>query len=49
MLQNISQGLGLDTKGGKETRDLKWIFKNWDGEEWTGLIWLRVEKGGWRL
>jgi hypothetical protein len=21
---------------------LKWIFRKWDGEAWTGLIWLRV-------
>jgi hypothetical protein len=21
---------------------LKWIFKKWDGDVWTGLIWLRI-------
>jgi len=21
---------------------LKWIFKKWDLEAWTGLIWLRI-------
>jgi hypothetical protein len=21
---------------------LKWTFKKWDGEAWTGLIWLRI-------
>jgi hypothetical protein len=25
---------------------LKWIFKNWDGGTWTGLIWLRIGTGG---
>jgi hypothetical protein len=25
---------------------LKWIFKKWDGEAWTGLIWLRIGTGG---
>ena len=25
---------------------LKWIFKNWDGEAWAGLIWLRIGTGG---
>jgi len=26
---------------------LKWVFNNkWDGCEWTGIIWLRKEKGG---
>jgi hypothetical protein len=28
---------------------LKWIFKKWDGEAWTGLIWLRIETGGGRF
>ena len=27
---------------------LKWIFK-WDGEVWTGLIWLTIGTGGGRL
>jgi len=21
---------------------LKWILKMWDGQAWTGLIWLRI-------
>ena len=25
---------------------LKWIFKDWDWESWTGLIWLRLGTGG---
>jgi hypothetical protein len=25
---------------------LKWVFKKWDGEAWTELIWLRIGKGG---
>ena len=28
---------------------LKWIFKNLDGEAWSGLIWLRIRTGGGRL
>jgi len=28
---------------------LNWIFKKWDGEAWTGLIWLRIGTGGGRL
>jgi hypothetical protein len=28
---------------------LKWNFKKWDGEAWTGLIGLRRETGGERL
>jgi len=27
---------------------LKWIFKRWDGEAWTGLIWLRRKTGSGR-
>ena len=25
---------------------LIWIFKNWDGEAWTGRLWLRTGTGG---
>jgi hypothetical protein len=25
---------------------LKWIFKKWDEEAWTGSIWLRIGTGG---
>jgi len=25
---------------------LKWIVKEWDGEAWAGLIWLRIGTGG---
>jgi len=25
---------------------LKWAFKNWDGEAWSGLIWLSMYR--WR-
>jgi hypothetical protein len=25
---------------------LKWVFKKWDREAWTGLIWLRIGTGG---
>jgi len=28
---------------------LKWICRKWDGEAWTGLIWLRVVAGGGRF
>jgi len=26
---------------------LKWIFKKWGREAWTGLIWLRIGTGEW--
>ena len=25
---------------------LRWIFRKWDGEAWTGLIWLKIWTGG---
>ena len=28
---------------------LKLIFKNWNGETRTGLIWLRIGTGDWHL
>jgi len=28
---------------------LKYIYNKWDGEAWTGLIWLRMGIGGGRL
>jgi hypothetical protein len=28
---------------------LSWIFRKWDGELWTGLIWLRKGTSGGRL
>jgi hypothetical protein len=24
---------------------LKWVFKKWNGETWTGLVRLRIETG----
>jgi len=28
---------------------LRWIFRKWDVVGWTGLIWLRIGKGGGHL
>ena len=27
----------------------KWIFRKWDGEVWTGFLWVKVMTGGGRL
>jgi hypothetical protein len=24
---------------------LKWVFRKWDGEAWSGLVWLRIGTG----
>jgi hypothetical protein len=28
---------------------LRWLFRKWDVEVWTGSSWLRIEIGGGRL
>jgi hypothetical protein len=28
---------------------LKWFFKKWGGEAWTGLLWLMIGTDGGRL
>jgi hypothetical protein len=28
---------------------LKWVFKMWDVEAWTGLLWLKIRRSGGRL
>jgi hypothetical protein len=28
---------------------IKWTFKKWGEEEWTGLLWLRIGTGRWLL
>jgi hypothetical protein len=28
---------------------IRWIFRKWDVEVWTGLRWLRIEIGGRHL
>jgi hypothetical protein len=25
---------------------LKWVLKTWNGEVWTGFLWLRIGTGG---
>ena len=36
----------LEDQGVDGKRLLKWIFKNWDGRAWSGLIWLRIGTDG---
>jgi hypothetical protein len=39
----------LENQGADGKVILILIFKNCDGEAWTGLIWLRIGTGGERL
>ena len=39
----------LEDLGVEERIMLKWIFKTWNAEAWTGLIWPRTGTGGGRL
>jgi hypothetical protein len=45
-LKGIGRKLHLDVDG---KIILKLILKKWEGEAWTGLIWLRIGTGGGRL
>jgi hypothetical protein len=36
----------LEDLGLNERMTLKLIFKAWDRERWTALIWFRIETGG---
>jgi hypothetical protein len=40
---------GLEDPGVEGRIIFKWIFTNWDGAAWTGLIWLRIGAGGGHL
>jgi hypothetical protein len=35
----------LETPGCRLQDNIKWVFQKWDGEAWTGFIWLRIGTG----
>jgi hypothetical protein len=45
--RDVREGDHLEDPGVDLRIILNWIFKKWDEEEWTGLIWLwRGTSGG---
>jgi hypothetical protein len=40
------QGVHLEDLVSDGTIILKWVFKTWDGEAWTELLWLKIRTDG---
>ena len=46
---NMKEGEHLEDSDIDGKIILKYFFKKWDGEAWSGLIWIRTGTGGGRL
>jgi len=42
---NLNEIDHVEYSGVDESIILRWIFGKWNGETWTGLVWLRVRTG----
>jgi hypothetical protein len=49
LVGDLIEGDHLEDLGVGGSILLNWILKMWDGEAWTGLLWLRTGTGGGRL
>jgi hypothetical protein len=47
--ENLSERDHLGDPGVEGRIILKWIFRTWDAEVWTGSNWLRIGTGGGHL
>jgi hypothetical protein len=43
------EGYHLQDRGVDGRKILEWFYKKWNGEAWTGLIYLRIDIGSGRL
>ena len=43
--ENLKEGDHVEDSGLDERIILKRIFEKWNGEAWTGSIWLRIGSG----
>ena len=46
---NLTERDDLENPGVDGRIIVRWICRKWNGEAWTGLIWLRIGTGGRHL